>query len=31
MTMKDIIKAKPDATQSADFGQWASDNDDVMG
>ena len=31
MTMKDISKAKPDATQSADFGQWASDNDDVMG
>jgi hypothetical protein len=31
MTMKDIIKAKPDATESADFGRWASDNDDVMG
>ena len=31
MTMKDIIKARPDATESADFGRWASDNDDVMG
>jgi hypothetical protein len=30
MTMKDIIKAKPEATQCAAFGQWASDNEAVM-
>jgi len=30
MTMKDIIKSKPEATQCSAFNQWASDNDDVM-
>jgi len=30
MTVKDIIKSKPEATQSSDFNRWASDNDDVM-
>jgi len=30
LTMKDIIKAKPEATQCADFNRWASDNDDLL-
>ena len=31
MTMKDIIKARHDATQCAAFGEWAAKNEDVMG
>ena len=31
LTMRDILKAKADATQCAAFGQWASDNEASMG
>ena len=31
LTMRDILKAKVDATQCAAFGQWASDNEASMG
>ena len=30
LTVKDILKTKPEATQCADFGQWAAKNEAVM-